>query len=38
MKGFDLQAMQPDPLRCEQMGDLIRADLTRWRESPPRPA
>jgi putative tricarboxylic transport membrane protein len=32
MKGFDLQAMQPDPIPLERMGDLIRNDLTRWRE------
>ena len=32
MKGFDLQAMQPDPIPLDRMGDLIRNDLTRWRE------
>ena len=32
MKGFDLQAMQPDPIPLARMGDLIRNDLTRWRE------
>ena len=32
MKGFDLQAMQPDPIPLDRMGDLIRDDLTRWRE------
>jgi putative tricarboxylic transport membrane protein len=32
MKGFDLQAMQPDPIPLERMGGLIRDDLTRWRE------
>ena len=31
-KGFDLQAMQPDPIPLDRMGDLIRNDLTRWRE------
>jgi tripartite-type tricarboxylate transporter receptor subunit TctC len=32
MKGFDLQAMQPDPIPLDRMGNLIRNDLTRWRE------
>ncbi len=32
MKGFDLQAMQPDPIPLDRMGNLIRDDLTRWRE------
>jgi tripartite-type tricarboxylate transporter receptor subunit TctC len=32
VKGFDLQAMQPDPIPLDRMGDLIRNDLTRWRE------
>ncbi len=32
MKGFDLQAMQPDPIPLEGMGNVIRDDLTRWRE------
>jgi tripartite-type tricarboxylate transporter receptor subunit TctC len=32
VKGFDLQAMQPDPIPFARMGDLIRNDLTRWRE------
>jgi tripartite-type tricarboxylate transporter receptor subunit TctC len=32
IKGLDLQAMQPDPIPLERMGDLIRNDLTRWRE------
>ena len=32
MKGFDLQAMQPDPIPLARMGNLIRDDLTRWRE------
>ena len=32
MKGFDLQAMQPDPIPLDRMGGLIRDDLTRWRE------
>jgi tripartite-type tricarboxylate transporter receptor subunit TctC len=32
LKGLELQAMQPDPLPIERMGDLIRNDLTRWRE------
>ena len=32
LKGFDLQAMQPDPIPLDRMGDLIRNDLTRWRE------
>jgi tripartite-type tricarboxylate transporter receptor subunit TctC len=32
VKGFDLQAMQPDPIPLARMGDLIRNDLTRWRE------
>ncbi len=31
IKGLDLQAMQPDPIAIERMGDLIRNDLTRWR-------
>jgi tripartite-type tricarboxylate transporter receptor subunit TctC len=31
VKGFDLQAMQPDPIPLARMGDLIRDDLTRWR-------
>jgi tripartite-type tricarboxylate transporter receptor subunit TctC len=32
IKGLDLQAMQPDPIPLDRMGDLIRNDLTRWRE------
>jgi len=32
MKGFDLQAMQPDPIPLDRMGNVIRDDLTRWRE------
>jgi len=32
VKGLDLQAMQPDPIPLARMGDLIRNDLTRWRE------
>ena len=32
IKGFDLQAMQADPIPLNRMGDLIRNDLTRWRE------
>jgi tripartite-type tricarboxylate transporter receptor subunit TctC len=32
IKGLDLQAMQPDPIVIERMGDLIRDDLTRWRD------
>jgi tripartite-type tricarboxylate transporter receptor subunit TctC len=32
MKGFDLQAMQPDPIPLDRMGNLIRDDLTRWRD------
>ena len=32
MKGFDLQAMQPEPIPLERMGNVIRDDLTRWRE------
>ena len=31
VKGFDLQAMQSDPI-ARAMADLIRTDLTRWRE------
>ena len=31
-KGFDLQAMQSQPVSIVQMGDLIRTDLTRWRD------
>jgi tripartite-type tricarboxylate transporter receptor subunit TctC len=31
-KSFDLQAMQSQPVSIAQMGDLIRSDLTRWRE------
>lgn len=32
IKGLDLQAMQADPIPLARMGDLIRNDLTRWRE------
>jgi tripartite-type tricarboxylate transporter receptor subunit TctC len=32
IKGLDLQAMAPDPIPLERMGDLIRDDLKRWRE------
>jgi len=32
MKGFDLQAMQPDPIPLAGMGNVIRNDLTRWRD------
>ena len=32
IKALDLQAMQPDPIPLARMGDLIRNDLTRWRE------
>jgi tripartite-type tricarboxylate transporter receptor subunit TctC len=32
IKGLDLQAMEPDPIPLDRMGDLIRNDLTRWRE------
>ena len=31
MKGFDLQAMQPEPIPFERMSTVIRDDLTRWR-------
>jgi tripartite-type tricarboxylate transporter receptor subunit TctC len=31
-KGLDLQAMDPNPLSVEQMGALIKTDLTKWRE------
>jgi tripartite-type tricarboxylate transporter receptor subunit TctC len=31
MKGFDLQAMQADPIPLERMGSVISDDLTRWR-------
>ena len=31
-RGLDLQAMQPDPIPLARMGDLIRNELTRWRE------
>ena len=31
-KGFDVQAMQAEPSTLQQMADLIRTDLTRWRE------
>ena len=32
MKGFDLQAMQPEPIPLDRMSNVIRNDLTRWRE------
>jgi tripartite-type tricarboxylate transporter receptor subunit TctC len=32
IKGLDLQAMEPDPIPLDRMGNLIRDDLTRWRE------
>jgi tripartite-type tricarboxylate transporter receptor subunit TctC len=32
IKGLDLQAMEPDPIPLDRMGDLIRNDLARWRE------
>jgi tripartite-type tricarboxylate transporter receptor subunit TctC len=32
IKALDLQAMQADPIPLDRMGDLIRNDLTRWRE------
>ena len=32
IKGLDLQAMQPDPIPLNRMGDLIRNDLARWRD------
>jgi tripartite-type tricarboxylate transporter receptor subunit TctC len=31
-KGFDVQAMQSQPLSIARMGDLIRSDLARWRD------
>jgi hypothetical protein len=30
--GLDLQAMEPDPISLDRMGNLIRNDLTPWRE------
>jgi tripartite-type tricarboxylate transporter receptor subunit TctC len=32
VKGFDLQAMQSEPIGLDRMGDVIRNDLTRWRD------
>jgi tripartite-type tricarboxylate transporter receptor subunit TctC len=32
IKGLNTQAMNPDPVPFERMGDVIRNDLTRWRE------
>ncbi len=32
MKGFDLQAMQPEPIPLERMGGVISSDLKRWRD------
>jgi tripartite-type tricarboxylate transporter receptor subunit TctC len=32
MKGFDVQAMQSEPIPLARMGNVIRDDLTRWRE------
>lgn len=32
IKGLDLQAMQADPMPLDRMGNLIRDDLTRWRD------
>jgi hypothetical protein len=32
MKGFDLQAMQPEPIPLERMDGVIAGDLKRWRD------